>query len=92
MVLLVLLFIFVLVWKCLKLGLFRPLMNRGWFKSFDLDSIADQLVLEVSDYTKDKRKRADDSTVTLGSPSDSRDQSALDTSISEADKKADDAL
>lgn len=91
MVLFVLLFFLMIVWQCVKRGLLFPLMKRGWFNSFDLDSIADQLVVEVSDYSKERRKKANESVVNL-SPSDSRDQSALDNSTVSADHKGDETL
>lgn len=92
MVLLSLLFVLVILWQCMKRGLLLPMMKKGWFSSFDLDVIADQLVLEITDHSKERRRQLEDSMVTLGSSPDSRDQSALNQSTETADPKADETL
>ena len=65
LVFIILLFVMSIVWQCIKRGLVNPFMRRGWLSSFDLDTIADQLVVEVTDYQKEKRKIVEGSTVNL---------------------------
>ena len=70
MVLIILLFVGAILAACLKNSLLVPLMRKGYFNLFNTDYIADQLVLEVSDYSRQKRKAAASNTVNLTAAED----------------------
>lgn len=91
MVLFIMLFALVVVWQLIKRGFIRPLMGKGWFRSFDMETIADQLVVEVSNYHKERRLKTEDSVVSLNA-STSQDQSMTEDIGAPADTKTEDAL
>lgn len=57
MIFIILLFAMSLLVACLKRGLLRPLMSRGWFEAFNTEYIADQLVLEIQDFKQELRRK-----------------------------------
>lgn len=59
------------------------MMKHGYFSTFDTNYIADQLVLEVSDYAREKRRRAASNLVNL-THVDERIDTAADESKDES--------
>lgn len=72
-------------------------MKKGYFSLFDTDYIADQLVLEVSDYSRQKRKSEASNTVNLTAAEDgvetegdvSRDEMPDQSAIRDEEEKRD---
>jgi hypothetical protein len=95
--LIILLFVGVILVACLKQSLLLPLMKKGYFSLFDTDYIADQLVLEVSDYSRQKRKNEASNTVNLTAAEDgvetegdlSRDEMPDESAIRDEEEKRD---